>query len=164
MEGCSKTCEATSIPLGYEECCEATQPSADQDDMHVAWSVHPDYERHLDVSRTARPGVETHVRRQSAASILPNGLWDRPQYPIRWKYRYVSRRQERYAASPPRTVLQHQAARLGDAPHGGRESDIRAPGYLPEVWKVVPESDLDPGFSQRLGRGKIVEVRSVPAN
>src|SRR5918998_608738 len=136
----------------------------DQDDVHVSWTVHPDYERHLDVSRTTRPGVETHVRRQSAASILPNGLWDRLQYPIRRKYRYVGRRQERHAASPLRTVFQHQAARLGDGPRSSREPDVRAPGYLPEVWKVVPESDLDASFSQRLVYAELVEVLNVPAN
>src|SRR5215212_10190891 len=78
---------------GYEECCKTPQLSADQDDMHVSWTVHPDDQRHLDIPRTARPGVETHVRRQSAASILLNRLLDRLQYPIRRKYRYVSRRQ-----------------------------------------------------------------------
>src|SRR5215216_2529465 len=61
-------------------------------------------------------------------------------------------------------MLQHQAARLGDGPRSGREPDVRAPGYLPEVWKVVPGSDLDAGFSQRLVRAKLVEVLNVPAN
>src|SRR5215207_10963899 len=46
---------------GYEERCKAPQPSADQDDVHVSWSVHPDEERHLYVPRAARPRVETDV-------------------------------------------------------------------------------------------------------
>src|SRR5829696_6687802 len=139
-------------------------PSADQDHVHVAGSVHTDYERHLDVSRTARPGMETDVRWQSAASILPNGLWDRLQYPIRRKYSYISGWQKRYASTPPQTVLQHQAARLGDGPRSSRESEVRAPGYLHEVWKVLPESDLDASFSQRLVCAQLVEVLNVPAN
>ena len=72
--------------------------------------------------------------------------------------------QKRYASTPPRTVLQHQAARLGDGPRSSREPDVRAPGYLPEVWTVAPESDLDASFSQRLVCAKLVEVLNVPAN
>jgi hypothetical protein len=61
-------------------------------------------------------------------------------------------------------VLQHQAARLGDGPHCGREPDVRASGYLPEVRQVVPESYLDASFSQRLVCAKLLEVLNVPAN
>ena len=64
----------------------------------------------------------------------------------------------------PGPVFQHQAARLGDGRRSGRESDVRTPGYLPEVWNVVPESDLDAGIAQMLVYAELVEVLNVPAN
>src|SRR3712207_8664756 len=36
--------------------------------VYVSWAVHPDEDLHLDVSRTAGPGVEDYVRRQTSVT------------------------------------------------------------------------------------------------
>jgi hypothetical protein len=163
-EGCSKMREAaSSVLLGIRRTLQVFAGySADQDHMHVARPVHSDDERHLDVPGTARPGVETHVCRQSAAGVLPNSFRDGTQYPIGRENGYVRGRQERYASSPSRTVLQNKRSCFCYGPRSGREPDVRAPGYLAEVRRLAPESDLDANALQRLVCAKLVEVLDVP--
>ena len=111
---------------------------------------------YLPGSRARRPVRAS--RRRATSRCLPNGsarcgntrspaecrrrtnrFRDRPQYPIAGSIATYVGGSSVTLLVRSRTVLQHQAARLGDGPRSRREPDVRAPGYLLEVWTRARE-------------------------